>query len=89
MTCYGELGISLSDVHRITRLPIVREVYNEFLPPNKLIMEQQLPDSLRYLFRIWGHLHTGKLQPKLGGWEAFVLDHPGFLSRSVQVVLLL
>lgn len=67
VTCYGELGISLWDVYRITGLPIVGEMYNEFFPPNKIIMSKKLPCSLRQLFQIWGRLYMGKARPKYTG----------------------
>lgn len=49
-TCYGELGISLWDVYRISGLPIVREMYDEFFPSNRLILDKTHPSSLRSLF---------------------------------------
>lgn len=85
MKCYSELGISLWGVHCITWLHIVGEMYDEFIPPNKLIKDQKPPDSLRNLFQIWGHLYTRKLGPKCVGWvEGFVLEQPSFLSPCVQ-----
>lgn len=38
LTCYGELGIPLRVVYRITRLPILGEMHDEFFLTNKLIM---------------------------------------------------
>lgn len=38
-----ELGISLWDIFWITGLPLVGEMYDEFFPTNKLIIDKRLP----------------------------------------------
>lgn len=45
LKCYAELDISLCDVYRITRLPIVGEMYDGFLLTNILILNKKLPTS--------------------------------------------
>lgn len=69
-TCYGELGISLWDVYQTTRLPIVGEMYDKFFPPNKLILDQTHPSSLRSLFETWARL-TKSLNPSNWGKPKF------------------
>lgn len=59
----------------ITGLSIMREMYDEFFPDNKLIMDQRLPKSLLKLFQICGRLYVGKSQPKFTEWvKEFVLE---------------
>lgn len=57
-TCYGELGI-LWDVYRIIGVPIVGEMYDEFFPPNRLILDKTRPSSLRSFFETWARLTKG------------------------------
>lgn len=68
-TCYGELGISLWDVYRITGLPIVGEMYDDFFLQNQLILDRTRPASLWFLFKTWVRLVKGlgsvsKAKPK-------------------------
>lgn len=51
-TCYREFGISLWDVYRITGLPIVGELYDEFFPLNRLILDKTSSTSLQSLFTL-------------------------------------
>lgn len=86
-TCYGELGISLWDVYRITGLPIVGEMYDEFFPANRLILDKTRPASLRALFETWARLIKGLkvgswVKPKFTSWvKAFI---PEALDRRLQ-----
>lgn len=36
-----------------------REMYNEFVLANKLMLDKKLPATLLALFHIWAHLFTG------------------------------
>lgn len=55
-------------MYTIYRLPIVGEMYEEFIPTNKLIMDKKIHASLRELFCIWVHLFTKWVQE-------FILEH--------------
>lgn len=46
MTYYKELGISSWGIFRITLLSIMGEMYDEFFPNNKIIIDQRLPKFL-------------------------------------------
>lgn len=45
-------------------LLIVREMYDEFLPTNKLILDKTRPSSLRFFFQSCARLIKGKNKPK-------------------------
>lgn len=44
---YGELRISFSDVFPITSLPITGDMYDEFFLNNNIIINKNLPHSLK------------------------------------------
>ena len=53
----GEVGISLYDLGRIGGLPILRAMYEEFLPPNKdLTSHDKYPAAVIELLRIYAEL---------------------------------
>lgn len=72
------------DVYRITGLPIVSEMYEEFSPLMK-IMSKKLPYSLLLLLQSWDCLYKGKLQSKYTEWvEAFIDDHPDYPPKKAH-----
>lgn len=90
LTCYRELVISLWDVFRITGLPIVREIYDDFFPTTNLIMDQRLPTFLQSCSR-FGGLSIRKSRPKFTVlFKAFVpaplVVQRKNLSSSVEVL---
>lgn len=50
------------------------------LPPNKLILEKHLSDSLWSSFQIWRHLYIGKLPPKFWDGGDYSTWPAGFLG---------
>lgn len=66
-TCHGELGISIWDVYQITGLPIVREMYNEFFPTNKIILDKISLHPFG-ICSTFGCIYTGVSRPKFTEW---------------------
>lgn len=82
-TCNGELGISLWDVYWITGLPIVAEMYDEFFPPNWLILDKTRLASLRFLFNTWACLTKG-LNPTSGSSPKFTSWVKEFIPEALD-----
>ncbi|CAL5441918.1 unnamed protein product [Camellia sinensis] len=82
-TIYGELGISLWDLHRISRLLICGEFYEEFTPSNDILYSSQTSKACRGLFNIYASSCQSKKIPDdvylsgfLASWlSGFVFPH--------------
>ncbi|CAL5359150.1 unnamed protein product [Camellia sinensis] len=70
-TIYGELGISLWDLHRISGLPICGEFYEEFTPSNDILYSSQTSKACRGLFNIYASSCQSK---KFNHWTFKFID---------------
>ncbi|CAL5327944.1 unnamed protein product [Camellia sinensis] len=77
-TIYGELGISLWDLHRISGLPIRGEFYEEFTPSNDILYSSQTSKACRGLFNIYASSVQSK---KFNHWTfKFIDESPTSIS---------
>ncbi|CAL5344835.1 unnamed protein product [Camellia sinensis] len=77
-TIYGELGISLWDLHRISGLPICGEFYEEFTPSNDILYSSQTSKACRGLFNIYASSCQSK---KFNHWTfKFIDESPTSIS---------
>ncbi|CAL5434862.1 unnamed protein product [Camellia sinensis] len=77
-TIYGELGISLWDLHRISGLPIRGEFYEEFTPSNDILYSSQTSKACRGLFNIYASSCQSK---KFNHWTfKFIDESPTSIS---------
>ncbi|CAL5414251.1 unnamed protein product [Camellia sinensis] len=77
-TIYGELGISLWDLHRISELPICGEFYEEFTPSNDILYSSQTSKACRGLFNIYASSCQSK---KFNHWTfKFIDESPTSIS---------
>ncbi|CAL5410211.1 unnamed protein product [Camellia sinensis] len=77
-TIYGELGISLWDLHRISGLPIRGEFYEEFTPSNDILYLSQTSKACRGLFNIYASSVQSK---KFNHWTfKFIDESPTSIS---------
>ncbi|XP_028087432.1 uncharacterized protein LOC114288144 [Camellia sinensis] len=68
---YGELGISLWDLHRISGLPIRGEFYEEFTPSNDILYSSQTSKACLGLFNIYASSFQSK---KFNHWTFKFID---------------
>lgn len=71
----SDLAASNLTASRITGLPIVEEMYAEFIAINKLILDKKLSTYFQTLFSIWLHLFTRMYRPRFTEWmKEFILE---------------
>ncbi|CAL5440559.1 unnamed protein product [Camellia sinensis] len=80
-TIYGELGISLWDLHRISGLPICGEFYEEFTPSNDILYSSQTSKACRGLFNIYASSVQSK---KFNHWTFKFIDESPTLISGFQ-----
>lgn len=77
MTCYRELGISLCDVFRMTRLPIVGEIYDDCFPTMSLLWIKDPVSPYGSCSKFGDAYSLGNLVTKFTRWvKEFVRGRP-------------
>ncbi|KAF7151091.1 hypothetical protein RHSIM_Rhsim02G0179900 [Rhododendron simsii] len=80
---YGEVGFSLWDLHRISGLPILGGLYEEYTPTNDLLYSDRTRSTCRALFDIYANKEKSK---NLSLWSSyFVESHADFFQRRQNI----
>ncbi|KAF7151203.1 hypothetical protein RHSIM_Rhsim02G0113000 [Rhododendron simsii] len=80
---YGEVGFSLWDLHRISGLPILGGLYEEYTPTNDVLYSDRTRPTCRALFDIYANKEKSK---NLSLWSSyFVEPHADSFQRRQNI----
>ncbi|KAG5523835.1 hypothetical protein RHGRI_030732 [Rhododendron griersonianum] len=80
---YGEVGFSLWDLHRVSGLPILGGLYEEYTPTNDILYSDRTRSTCRALFDIYANQEKSK---NLSLWSShFVEPHADSFQRRQNI----